>query len=329
MTREPQVLAAHGGVVVQPVAGAGPLAQALALLDRAEQRAGIPLVDETERQRLEHRVGGGGERAERWRPLLAWADGSPVGYGAVVLGEHTPADPRPTATGDAAVDPGSGAHEPVARALLEACAAVAADHGTGRLEVWMRHAGETEQRAGRAAGYAVARRLGVLGRELTADLPAPEPGGATVRGYRPGVEDAAVVAVLAAAYQGTADAGWDLERFRSRTRLPWFRPEDLLVAELPDAGGAVPPLAGVHWLKRRDERTGEVYNLAVHPEGQGRGLGPLLLRAGLAHLREQGCEEVLLWVDLANERAVELYTAHGFATRWLDIALARELDAPG
>jgi mycothiol synthase len=74
--------------------------------------------------------------------------------------------------------------------------------------------------------------------------------------------------VLAAAYAGTAEQGWDLERFEERRRLPWFRPEDLLVAELDDSEDG-PALAGLHWLKRRDERTGEVYNLAVHPDAQG------------------------------------------------------------
>jgi ribosomal protein S18 acetylase RimI-like enzyme len=29
---------------------------------------------------------------------------------------------------------------------------------------------------------------------------------------------------------------------------------------------------------------------------------------------------VLLWVDRANERAVELYTSRGFTTRWDDVA---------
>jgi hypothetical protein len=30
-------------------------------------------------------------------------------------------------------------------------------------------------------------------------------------------------------------------------------------------------------------------------------------------------------VDLANETAVRLYAAHGFATRWEDVALGRTL----
>ena len=84
-------------------------------------------------------------------------------------------------------------------------------------------------------------------------------------------------------------------------------------------------VAGIHWTKRRDDETGEVYNLAVHPGAQGGRLGAVLLRAGLAHLQECGCRRVMLWVDLANERAVRLYTAQGFEVAWEDVALGRSL----
>ncbi len=97
-----------------------------------------------------------------------------------------------------------------------------------------------------------------------------------------------------------------------------------MIAE--DADGRV---LGLHWLKRRSASVGEVHNLAIHPDGQGRGLGPLLLRAGLDHLAATGCDEVVLWVDRANERAVRLYTSLGFVTRWDDVALARTLSSRG
>ncbi|MFP4636454.1 MAG: GNAT family N-acetyltransferase, partial [Nitriliruptoraceae bacterium] len=106
------------------------------------------------------------------------------------------------------------------------------------------------------------------------------------------------------------------QRFADRRGADWFRAEDLLLA-VDDDG----TLLGLHWLKRRDATTGEVYNLAVHPRAQGRGAGPRLLAAGLAHLHAVGCRQVLLWVDLANQRAVRLYRAQGFATRWVDVAL--------
>jgi mycothiol synthase len=310
MSQHPRELADRDGVTVREIADAGELSAALELLDDAEARSGVPLVDEAEHERLGRAVdassvGGGG-----WRAALAWREGRVVGY----VGMLVDADAG-KAAGDVA-DPEGAAGLAV---LLEAAARLAERHGAPRLQVWTRRAGEREVAATHTAGFEVARSLGVLGRSLDAELPAPPATAATVRAYRPEVDDEAVVAVLAAAYAGTAEQGWDLERFEERTRLPWFRAEDLLVAELDDDAG--PSLAGLHWLKRRDERTGEVYNLAVHPDAQGHRVGPLLLHAGLEHLREQGCDDVILWVDLANERAVALYRSQGFETRWLDLAL--------
>jgi mycothiol synthase len=109
-----------------------------------------------------------------------------------------------------------------------------------------------------------------------------------------------------------------MERFASRAAAPWFRHEDLLVAH-DDRGRIV----GVHWTKRRSADVGEVYNLAVHPDARGKGVGAALLAAGFAHLAAAGMLDVLLWVDLANERALRLYVAHGFTLRWEDVLLRR------
>jgi mycothiol synthase len=313
MAQHARQLVARDGVVVREATDVDELAVALELLDRCDSESGVPVVDEAERERLARAVEDASVGDGGWRVALAWQEGRLAGYVGLLVDAAAG-----EAVGDVA-DPEGAAGLDV---LLAAGVRLAERHGASRVQVWTRQAGEREIDIARSAGFEVARRLAVLGRSLEGDLPSPPTAGATVRAYRPGTDDEAVVEVLAAAYGGTADAGWDLEQFEERRRLPWFRPEDLLVAELddPDAG---PALAGLHWLKRRDERTGEVYNLAVHPAAQGHRVGPLLLHAGLVHLRRQGCDDVILWVDLANERAVSLYRAQGFETRWLDLALAR------
>ena len=311
---DPEPLAERGGVVAVEMDDPDQLGVALELLDAAETAAGLPLVDESERHRLEQLASGAASRDEAWRSVLAWADSHPVGYGAVVL------DATGVSVGDAATDGGPPAAEAL-RALLGAIVEIGRRGGAGRLQVWTRHAGQAQVDAAAAEGFEVERRLAVMGRGLAGGVPEAPAGSATVRAYRPGEDDEAVVDVLARAYEGTGDAGWDLAVFRERTRLPWFRSQDLLVAELP--GGDGPALAGLHWLKRRTETQGEVYNLAVHPDAQGRGVGPTLLHAGLAHLLEIGCDDVLLWVDLANTRAVGLYESQGFEVRWQDLALGR------
>jgi mycothiol synthase len=293
-------------------------AEALDALGRFERVAGGDLVDEAERDRLRRWVASG-QRPPAWHPLLARRrDGSVAGYGAVVVSGSR-------ASGDAAPDPSRADRPAVLASLLERLGTrpgtALADGDLDEVQVWVRNVTGDLLRPALATGWTVARRLAVLGRALT-DVTAASPAiaGVRLRAYRPDEDDAEVVRVLTAAYAGTDEAGWDLERFRTRRAYGWFRPEDLLVAELADGR-----LGGVHWTKRRTERQGEVYNLAVDPDARGRGLGPSLLAAGLAHLRDVGCDEVVLWVDRANERAVRLYERDGFVPRWEDVALRRSV----
>ena len=315
---DPEVLVRTADIEVRRLTTAEHLASARAMLETQELVLGTPLVDEAERRRLEDAIAGHGsppDGGSSWRCVVACRDEEVVGYAGIVL----PAKPTGTAVGDLAPARLPGAWAGILPTLLDGLEAVTGTDATD-LQVWVRHVDMGDLAPAVGAGYRVDRRLGVLGRSLD-DAPVPDSVDATrVRTYEVDEDDEAVVAVLDAAYAGSDDGGWDLDTFRERTSLPWFRSEDLLLAV--DADGRV---GGLHWLKRRDAVTGEVYNLAVHPDAQGRGLGPLLLDAGLAHLRSVGCTEVILWVDRANERAAGLYTSHGFTTRWDDVALHHQL----
>ncbi len=298
--------------------GADGVGDAVSLLDRAESTVEVPLVDEAERARLEDLAEGREERASHWHSVLARRGDEAVGYAGILL----PHAPGGTATADLAVARTAPPSDAVLSVLLASSEALAWRHAAGRLEVWLRHATAPDVACAADEGYGIARRLGILGRPLDVDAVGEVvvPEGVTVRAFRPGEDDEEVVAVLAAAYDGTADGGWTLERFHERTSYRWFRAEDLLVAEGPDGR-----IDGIHWLKRRGAETGEVYNLAIRPDAQGHRLGAVLLDAGLRRLVDTGCRDVLLWVDLANERAVRLYASQGFHTRWEDVALARTL----
>lgn len=291
---------------------------AAAILAGAEEAAGGELVDEAERRRLVAFAAPAHERAPRWQPFLAHRGDEAVGYAGLVL----PVAAGGIAVGDVALVPGRHDRRPALTALLGQLVTAAEDGGAGHLSAWFRRGTETELAAAAEAGLPTERRLAVLGRSLPVGRdgpPPPLPAGVTIRAFRDG-DDTEVVRVLADAYAGTPDAGWDVEAFRTRRSWEWFRPEDLLVAQTADGR-----LLGLHWLKRRDPTTGEVHNLAVHPDGQGTGLGAALLHAGFDHLADVGCREVLLWVDRANERAVRLYTSQGMTTRWEDVALGRSL----
>lgn len=307
---------APGGVrvAVTPLAD-GDAPEVTRTLDAGQRARGdAELVDEAERRRLDGLLQNG-VRADGWHPLVARVDDEVVGYAAfTVTGVR--------GIGDAAAVCHGTVRRFVLTALLGRLTRDATELGLDALEVWIRRAADADLDAAATAGFDVARRLAILGTDLPVTTPAPAPpAGITVRGSRPDEDDEGVVGVLAAAYGTGPDGGWDLARLRERQRLEWFRPEDLLVA-VDEEGRTL----GLHWLKRRSAAVGEVYNLAIHPDGQGRGLGAVLLHAGLEHLADVGCDEVLLWVDRANDRAVRLYTSQGMTTRWDDVALGRPLD---
>lgn len=305
-------------VIAEPL-DADAIHRAIALLDGAEAASHAALVDEGERSRLRAlrpSPPAPSSSGPHWHPILACRDGSALGYvGVIVRGR--------SALADVAIDRVAGRDRPVLRALLEASRRVGEAHGAADLDVWVRHATEADLVAAIGAGFGVARRLGVMGRRLPLD------GSPVALGDAPGValraarfEDVPdVVTLLDAAYAGTPDGGWTRERFDDRSAADWFRIDDVLVAEAPSGR-----LVGLHWTKRRGEGVGEVYNLAVDPDARGTGIGARLLAAGLGHLAANGMREALLWVDLANERAVRLYGAFGFTLRWEDVQLHRTLD---
>jgi ribosomal protein S18 acetylase RimI-like enzyme len=62
----------------------------------------------------------------------------------------------------------------------------------------------------------------------------------------------------------------------------------------------------------RDDATGEVYAIYVHPAAWGTGTGRALLALATAGLRESGSSKATLWVLGTNERARRFYEAAGW-----------------
>lgn len=165
------------------------------------------------------------------------------------------------------------------------------------------------------AGFSVERDLHQLRRRLPAgpqiSLPAP----LEVRGFRVG-DEAAWLEVNARAFEGHPENGnWDAEILANRTAQSWFDAEALLM--LWDGQ----TLVGFCWSKPVDERTGEIYGIAVDPDRQGEGLGRFLLLEGLDVIRTRfGADEALLYVDSTNSRALALYSSLGFGLDHIDRA---------
>ncbi|MEQ4518615.1 mycothiol synthase [Pseudarthrobacter sp. B907] len=167
-------------------------------------------------------------------------------------------------------------------------------------------------------GYAPVRELWKM-RLATAASELPDvalPAGVSLRGFVPGQDEDAWLAVNRAAFAHHPEQG-NMSRADLDARMaePWFDPAGFLLAV--DAGGRI---LGFHWTKvhpRHGEHPaiGEVYVVGVAPEAQGTGLGKALTVAGIKHLQQQGLHAVMLYVDADNIPAVALYRRLGFS-RW-------------
>jgi mycothiol synthase len=168
----------------------------------------------------------------------------------------------------------------------------------------------------------LARRFGLQEARTLLQLRAPVPRelrtaraaqDASVRAFRPGVDDAAWLELNALAFASHPEQGAltqaDLD---ARLAESWFDPESLLLLERDGM------LVGSCWLKVEDG-IGEFYAVAVHPAAQGSGLGGALVDRGLARLSELGVGTASLYVEGDNERAVRLYRSRGFTDFTVDV----------
>lgn len=172
-----------------------------------------------------------------------------------------------------------------------------------------------------SAGFERTRLLLQLRAQLVEPLAeAPTPEGVTIRAFRPGVDDAAWLALNARAFVDHPEQGTMTQRdLEARMASDWFDPAGFFLAERRGA------LIGFHWTKIADPRepVGEVYVVGVDPAAQGGGLGLMLTRYGLVHLQHQGVRTVELYVEGDNGPALSVYRRLGFTEAARDVMYAR------
>ncbi|MFC8245425.1 mycothiol synthase [Streptomyces chartreusis] len=278
----------------------------LELLAEAARNDGQQAVSEQGRLQLR-----GGER-EGVSHLLLSVAGELVGYAQL---EDT--DPVEAPAAELVVHPshrGHGHGRALGAALLGASGK--------RLRVWAHGGHAAARHLSQVLGLTLFRELRQMRRPL-ADLNLPDPvlpEGVTVRTFVPGQDDAAWLAVNAAAFAHHPEQGSlgrrDLD---DRKAEPWFDPAGFFLAE---RGGE---LVGFHWTKvHAEEGLGEVYVLGVRPGAQGGGLGKALTTIGLRHLAAQGLPAAMLYVDADNKAAVSVYERLGFTTYETDLMYRTE-----
>ncbi|WP_416754378.1 mycothiol synthase [Streptomyces sp. FW42] len=278
----------------------------LALLDEAARADGQQAVSEQGRLQLR-----GGER-EGVSHLLLTVDEELVGYAQL---EDT--DPVEPPAAELVVHPsyrGQGHGRALGTALLAASGK--------RLRVWAHGGRSAARHLAQVLGLTLFRELRQMRRPLAGlDLPDPVlPEGVTVRAFEPGRDDAAWLALNAAAFAHHPEQGSLTQRdLDDRKAEPWFNPAGFFLAESDGR------LVGFHWTKVHAEQgLGEVYVLGVAPDAQGGGLGKALTTIGLRHLADQGLPTAMLYVDADNEAAVSVYERLGFVTHETDLMYRTE-----
>lgn len=246
------------------------------------------------------------------RHLLLTVGGELVGYAQL---EDT--DPVEAPAAELVVHPGHrgrGHGRALGSALLGASGK--------RLRVWA-HGGKSAARhLAQVLGLTLFRELRQLRRPLSLlDIPEPVfPAGVTVRTFVPGQDDAAWLALNAAAFAHHPEQGSLTQRdLDDRKAEPWFDPKGFFLAE---RGGE---LIGFHWTKvHAEEHLGEVYVVGIRPDAQGGGLGKALTAIGLRHLAAQGLPTAMLYVDADNAAALSVYERLGFTTHEVDLMYRTE-----
>ncbi|MFJ3642788.1 mycothiol synthase [Streptomyces sp. NPDC090108] len=280
--------------------------EVLGLLAEAARVDGQQPVSEQGRLQLR-----GGTRAGVSH-LLLHVGGELVGYAQL---EDT--DPVEAPAAELVVHPahrGRGHGRALGSALLAASGK--------RLRVWAHGGHPAARHLAQVLGLTLFRELRQMRRSLDdLDLPEPVlPAGVTVRAFVPGKDDAAWLAVNAAAFAHHPEQGSLTQRdLDDRKAEQWFDPAGFFLAELRGE------LIGFHWTKEHaEEGLGEVYVLGVLPGRQGGGLGKALTAIGLRHLAGQRLPTAMLYVDADNKAAVSVYERLGFGTHETDLMYRSE-----
>jgi len=191
--------------------------------------------------------------------------------------------------------------------VAEAVSAALGDHSDEEtIAAWVDHPSTALDDAMSNAWLSPVRDLYVM------DIHLPLSSRSTIvtRSFEPGVDEAAWVSMNNRAFAWHREqSGWTLDDVRDRMNEPWFDASGFLIHEV--AG----QLLGFCWTKIHpalEPPSGEIYVIAVDPDGQGRGLGRALTMAGLESIHSRGLARGFLYVDADNTKAVSLYVDLGF-----------------
>ena len=104
---------------------------------------------------------------------------------------------------------------------------------------------------------------------------------------------------------------WAMADLENRMTEPWFDPEGFFLA-LENK-----KIVGFCWTKIHhdfvnQDPEGELYVIGVDPDSHAKGIGKAVASTALNYLKQKGLNQVMLYVDADNSKALNLYESLGF-----------------
>jgi len=324
---------------------AGQLSEVLALFEAASRLDKVAPL--SEQALLAARTGHPVDATTSTPHFLAYVGRHLAGYAHLEAGPDGAGSDGVPATAEVVVGP-AHRRQGVGTALvnaLEAALASATPNETATrpnavmLQIWAHGHLDGARALAVRDGFSIVRELWQMRRSLRPDTHSPPsagplpavslPEGFSARPFVVGQDEDDWLRVNARAFVDHPEQGrmtrQDLDQ---RIAEPWFDAAGLILIE--DRQGHLPVLAASHWTKvvpatdpKVSQTEGEVYVVGVDPAYQGMGLGRAVTLLGLAHLREKGLAEAMLYVEAENVAALATYSRLGFARSGVDIMYSR------
>ena len=291
--------------------------QVLDLIEAARSHDGIPPLADHVLLHLRH----GGDRADTHiihTASINSPDDTIVGYAHL---DSTDEVEGPSA--ELVIHP-DYRHRGYGKALLERVKELAGK----RLRLWSHGDLPGAQNLAINNGFHRVRTVIQMQRPLNDDIPLPNPT-TTIRSFLLDIDNNEWLSLNNRIFAGHPEQGrWTNNDLAIRTHEAWFDDRGFLLAidQSKIIGFCWTKIHGGHTHSHGEskdhhdhEPIGEIYIMGIDPSYSGRGIGKDIALAGLHHLRYQGLNSVLLYVDDTNSSAINLYTSIGFTESGRDV----------
>ena len=215
-------------------------------------------------------------------------------------------------------------HRGYGKALLERVKELAGK----RLRLWSHGDLPGAQNLAINNGFHRVRTVIQMQRLLNDDIPLPNPA-TTIRSFLLDIDNDEWLKLNNRIFAGHPEQGrWTNNDLAIRTHEAWFDDRGFLLAidQSKIIGFCWTKIHGGHTHSHGasndhhdHEPIGEIYIMGIEPSYSGQGIGKDIALAGLHHLRYQGLNSVLLYVDETNSSAINLYTSIGFIESGRDV----------